>query len=783
MILDAFDCHPDHPVGGKARALASLSKAGFKVPKWLVVTPGPFNLPRLEGLHAVRSSALAEDGATSSFAGQFESHLNISPENIPDSIEKVRKSARSERLETYAETKGHPSEQQISVIVQEMIDARFAGVAFGADPVSGERDLTLVSAVAGLGEKLVSGEVDSENWRINRSDTIEGESKLLSSEQILAITHLARQCNAHFGSPQDIEWAIDQDGALWLLQSRPITTLAKLPDPADELTVWDNSNIAESYGGITGPLTYSFATRIYEHVYREFCKLLGVPAWKIARSEQVFPRMLGHIRGHVYYNLVSWYRVLALLPGFSVNRSFMEQMMGVKKPLPDEIVSKIIAENTTSKWRDSLALLKSTLGLIRSYLFLPRQIRTFQKRLNKALELETPLSRLRSEELVSHFHELEKKLLHRWDAPLVNDFFAMIFYGILAKRTNNPNSFLQNTGDIVSARPARLIKEMARLVQPDEHLGNLLVSDISTPLKISEVRKHPELNRKFTEYLQEFGDRCLEELKLESPTLIDDPGSLLTSIGSFALRFEEEGAETTSASEHQGVGKVPFLHRLLINKTRILLRNRENLRFERTRLFGRVRGIMRELGARLQADQQIKAIDDIFYLTLDEVLETSRTRPLMSLVETRKREFEKYRNGNPPPDRVITRGPLHRYKTFKADQPVSVQSPADLQGIGACPGIVRGPVRVVTDPRQASLKKGEILVASQTDPGWIILFPAASGLLVERGSLLSHSAIVARELNLPCIVSLANITTTLKTGDQIEMNGQSGQVTLLQADP
>jgi pyruvate,water dikinase len=365
----------------------------------------------------------------------------------------------------------------------------------------------------------------------------------------------------------------------------------------------------------------------------------------------------------------------------------------------------------------------------------------------------------------------------------VNDFFAMIFYGILAKRTNNPNSFLQNTGDIVSARPARLIKEMARLVQPDEHLGNLLVSDISTPLKISEVRKHPELNRKFTEYLQEFGDRCLEELKLESPTLIDDPGSLLTSIGSFALRFEEEGAETTSASEHQGVGKVPFLQRLLINKTRILLRNRENLRFERTRLFGRVRGIMRELGARLQADQQIEAIDDIFYLTLDEVLETSRTRPLMSLVETRKREFEKYRNDNPPPDRFITRGPLHRYKTFKADQPVSVQSPADLQGIGACPGIVRGPVRVVTDPRQASLKKGEILVASQTDPGWIILFPAASGLLVERGSLLSHSAIVARELNLPCIVSLANITTTLKTGDQIEMDGQSGQVTLLQTDP
>ncbi len=772
MILHPLNILPTHQIGGKARSLASLTQAGFKIPAWFVVPGGSTELPPLQGPHAVRSSAMGEDGAENSFAGQYDSFLNVAPTNIPSHIEKVRQSGTSAHLNTYAQNRDVASHDQVAVIVQEMVDAKFAGVAFGADPVTGERDICLVSAVAGLGDALVSGEVDSENWRVSRANSIEGESQLLSKEQIRAVADLCRRCNVHFGSPQDIEWAIDQDDTLWLLQSRPITTLAKLPDPNDELTVWDNSNIAESYGGITSPLTYSFATRIYEHVYREFCKLLHVPKWKIARSDQVFPQMLGQIQGRVYYNLVSWYRVLALLPGFSVNRSFMEQMMGVKQPLPDEIVEKIIAENATSKWRDSLALLKTTFGLVRSHLGLPKQITNFQTRLNTALELEIPLSQLRTDELIAHYRDLEKQLLHRWDAPLVNDFFAMIFYGILAKKSDDPNAYLCNTGDIISARPPRLIKEMAELARPHPELVKLLTSNATPARKLAEVRKLPELHRRFTDYLEEFGDRCLEELKLESPTVDDDPAPLLQSIGSFATLAPRE-PQSDQTDPPKG-----FFKKFLVNKTRSLIRNRENLRFERTRVFGRVRRIMRELGSRLHADQQLDAIDDIFHLTLDEVLETGKTQALKALVTARKAEFATYHASEPPPDRFTTRGPLHRHPTFEPDTQSS-SAESDLQGIGACAGIVRGPVRVVTNPREATLQPGEILVATQTDPGWVVLFPAASGLLVERGSLLSHSAIVARELDLPCIVSLSNITRTLKTGDRVEMNGRTGQVTLL----
>jgi len=773
MIISSSNCLPTDPVGGKAWALASLTQTGFQIPKWFVITSGNYELPPLKGRYAVRSSAMAEDGKEYSFAGQYDSFLNILSDEIPNHIEKVRLSAQNERVTSYTENTQQEQEVEMAVIVQEMVDSKFAGVAFGADPITGERDSCLVSAVAGLGEALVSGAANSENWTVDRNDQVSGDSSLLSIEQIQSIAKLCRQCNAHFGQPQDIEWTIDQEGSLWLLQSRAITTLTTLPDPNDELTIWDNSNIAESYGGITTPLTFSFASRIYEHVYREFCKLLSVPSWKIRKHDQVFPQMLGLIRGRTYYNLVSWYRVLALLPGFSVNRKFMEQMMGVKKALPDEIVDKIIKENATSKLRDGIALCGTSLGLIKSFFTLPKSIKKFRKRLDQALALNTPLAEMRTEELISHYQNLEAQLLKKWDAPLVNDFFAMIFYGLLAKKNEDANTLLRDTGDIISARPPRLIQEMALLI--DKKTATLL-ADPKEPLpsKIQAVRENPALHEKFTAYLAEFGDRCLEELKLESPTVTDDPSSLLTSIGGLALRGpRQENTEVEAPPKVSG-----FLQRWILSNARSLLRNRENLRFERTRVFGRVRAIIRELGSRLVTDGQLQERDDVFFLKLDEVLDSSHTTSLKPLVTIRKKEFEDYRKQPEPPDRFQTRGSLSRYKTFGDENEYEDQE-GNLKGIGACPGIVRGKVRVVTNPREAQLEPGEILVATQTDPGWVVLFPAASGLLVERGSLLSHSAIVARELQLPCIVSLSNITKTLTTGDQIEMNGKTGQVTLL----
>lgn len=805
--------HPDSAdlsrLGGKGAALARLGAMGFEVPPWFAIAPDeswhPTDLARAltgigPGPFAVRSSGALEDGGGHSFAGQFESHLDVSATQVPEKIDAVRRSARAEGILGYCREHGLAEPGMPTVLVQQMIAPRCAGVAFSADPVGGRRGIAFISAVPGTGEKLVSGEVDGEDWQVNRVGGImvsPNKPEVLTESDALAVAELARKCEDACGRPQDIEWAIDQFGKLWLLQSRPITTLAKSPDPDDLPRVWDNSNIAESYGGVTTPLTFSFARRIYESVYREFCKLMSVPASRIEKSEEVFPRMLGLVRGRVYYNLVSWYQVLALLPGFQLNRGFMEQMMGVREPLPDEIVERIVAENRGGRMADLIHLIVTGTGLIRRLLGVEKQIALFQIRLDQALAAPPlPIARMTGEELCAHYRDLEKQLLKKWDAPLVNDFFAMIFYGLLrglcAKWAGDTAGTLQNEllldcGEIISAEPPRRIIAMAAIAAREPYLASRLADpDLPIPQKLAAVRRCPELSVAFETYLTDFGDRCLEELKLESPTVRDDPGSLLISIGAMALR----GIPSPSGNEVRPAIAMPALRwpknmvfQWVLKQARARVRSRENLRFERTRLFGRVRSILRELGHRLHADGLLEDPQDVFYLELGEILSlwdaTGTIANPASLAKLRREEFMIYQNTAEPPDRFQTTGPAHRYDRFAQSRKADPEVEGSLSGTGACPGRVIGRVRVVTDPRGARLESGEILVARQTDPGWVVLFPAAAGLLVERGSLLSHSAIVSRELRLPCIVSLPGITQLLKTGDRVEMDGAAGTVRIL----
>ncbi|MES2658221.1 MAG: PEP/pyruvate-binding domain-containing protein [Verrucomicrobiota bacterium] len=804
--------HPDTPehsrLGGKGAALARLGKHGFDIPEWFAIPSDAAwtreELPRAvdalgTGPFAVRSSGMMEDGSAHSFAGQFTSYLDVPAPDVARRIADVRSSAKSDCILTYCREHGLPAPEKPAVLVQRMIDARCAGVAFSADPVTGRRGSIVISAVSGTGEKLVSGEVDGETWRIDRNDKIQEqpEDSQLTPAGALQIAALARCCEAACAQPQDIEWAIDRSGKLWLLQSRPITTLILTFDPDDTLRVWDNSNIAESYGGVTTPLTFSFARRIYESAYREFCKLMSVPYDRIERSDDVFPQMLGLIRGRVYYNLVSWYRVLALLPGFQLNRGFMDQMMGVREPMPDEIVQGIVAENTTSRFADGMSLVRTGFGLIRQLTGLRKQIARFQIRLDTALAATpVPIPRMSGEELVAHYRDLERQLLKKWDAPLVNDFFAMIFYGVLrslcVKWLGDSSGTLQNEllldgGDIISAEPPRRIVKMAALAAVHPELAQTLADpQIDANKKLSALAKAPKLAAEFEKYLTDFGDRCLEELKLESPTVRDDPASLLLSIGAMAGRpITASETPTEIPTDHsRQLGPVKrLIFRYVLRQARERVYSRENLRFERTRLFGRVRSILRTLGQRLHADGSLESANDVFYLELGEVLAvleaTGTTANLGTLAKQRRAEFARYEATEAPPDRFETRGPISRYDRFENTRP-SVTTESSLTGTGACPGRVTGRVRVVLDPRGARLETGEILVARQTDPGWVVLFPTAAGLLVERGSLLSHSAIVSRELRLPCIVSLPGITTTLKTGDLVEMDGAAGTIRILE---
>jgi phosphohistidine swiveling domain-containing protein len=1015
-------------IGGKARGLAAAERAGFAVPPWFVLTSdaftdslGPTRRAALEQAVntdsparivesvelsaavraeleaalatlcaggervAVRSSASDEDGAQHSFAGQLESVLDVAPADVAQRVREVWRSGFSARMLAYRREHGlAPLPRPPAVIVQRMVRARAAGVAFSADPISGRRAIAVVAAVRGVGASLVSGEADADTWRIDRRGTIiervvgSAAAPVLRDEEVLAVARLVRAAARRFGRPQDIEWAFDADGVLLLLQARPITALATLADPDGVLTIWDNSNIVESYSGVTTPLTFSFASEIYAHVYRQFCRLMRVPARVIEAHDDVFRNMLGLVRGRLYYNLPNWYRVLALLPGYRVNRPFMEQMMGVREPLPAEVTAQIereLADSSRGRLSDAFHLAATLVGLLVNYATLGRRVRAFTRLLDDALAPpDPPLEDRRPDELVAHYRELRQRLLLKWDAPLVNDFFAMIFYGLLRRLVQtwcgDPHGTLQNdlvggTGGMVSAEPAIRLHHLANLAAANPTLRDQLVTG-TLPAIEQAMTTAPTFRTEYTAYLDKFGERTVNELKLESTTLHDDPLPLLRAIGNLAQQQNPAGGSSGSSDNvrsavAEGVGgegrsprprppsphgqdpatpagaarrvgeredaarpdgaigdlaqqqnpagassgssdnvrsavaegrersvrslpqpphgQVPagpsaiggrenatnpdgvgrragepgdtagpdgaargaggrgdatgparsvgagthgeglrvegrgrvrgalrgrpvraLVFGWVLRQAQGRVRDRENLRLERTRLFGRIRRIMREMGRRLEEVGLLAEAGDVFYLEVEEVLALVEGRATCAdvggLARVRRAEFVSYAATAAPDDRFETRGLVYQGHAFRqvagrgvggvggGGEGVGVggvdgggQAGRDeRRGLGCCPGVVRGAVRVVADPRGVTLEPGTLLVAEHTDPGWILIFPSAAGLLVERGSLLSHAAIVARELGIPAVVSLPGLTRWLRDGDWVEIDGSTGLV-------
>ena len=851
-ILSAEEAIDARRAGGKASALASAERAGLPVPPWFVVSAAAFEaslgpehrasleaapdhatLARLfDGLSlsptisaavaealrqlapggervAVRSSACDEDGADVSFAGQLESFLDVAPAEVPEKIRAVWQSGFSERVCAYRREHGlTPLPRAPAVLIQRMVSPRVAGVAFGADPVSGRRGVAVVAAIQGLGSAIASGEADADTWHVDRGGQIitrhiVGQPSL-NDEEVRRVAALARAAGRHFGRPQDIKWAIAD--RLVLLQSRPITSMRAMADPDAKVTIWDNSNIVESYSGITTPLTFTFAREIYEHVYRQFCRMMGVPERTIAAEDETFQNMLGLVRGRLYYNLLSWYRMLAMLPGYQLNRQYMEQMMGVKEALPDTLAATVANAVRRGRAVNALRLVRTCGGLVWNHLTLDRRIVEFHERLDRALAPPVPpLEDLRVDELVAHYRDLRSRLLLSWDAPLVNDFFVMIFYGLLRNLVirwcGDPTGTLQNdliAGEhcIVSVEPALRIQRLARLAMHDADLVRRLTHGTATEIQAA-LTTHPRIAGEYREYLTKFGDRTAKELKLESITLHDDPLPLFRAVGSLAQQYAAGAAEQTptvesSADRLRRDSKRRVREALAASPVRRLVFNwvlrhaqrrvsdRENLRLERARLFGRVRRIFLEIGKRFHEVGLLDEVRDVFYLEVDEVLAfaegRSTTIDLRSLTALRKRETQGYAENPAPDDRFETRGPVYYSHDYRHAGDSSKPAGAERHGIGCSPGIVRGPVRIVVDPNAADLNHRAILVAEHTDPGWILVFPSARGILVERGSLLSHAAIVARELGIPAVVSLPGVTRWLRDGDWVEMDGSTGTV-------
>ena len=813
--------------GGKGAALAKLA-ATFPVPAFFVIAAEAFDKSGLlpdalesvnEGItslgrggrFAVRSSGREEDGADSAHAGQFETELNVTADDVAAAAHRVWKSGFSETLAAYRVAKGlSGTPQPPAVVVQVMVEAIAAGVAFSADPVTGDRGVVVISAIEGLADKLVGGEEDGDSYRIGPNGaTLEAEligaTPVLSDLQRTEVAAMARRAAGHFGSPQDIEWVFDSAG-LHLLQSRPITTLGSVDsdplltsplqgqeprgDDGSDLTIWDNSNIVESYPGVTSPLTFSFARYVYSHVYQAFARLMGVPDKDVQEHRAVFENMLGRVDGRVYYNLLNWYRALALFPGFKANRAFMEGMMGVSEALPQEMADRIAPPSTSGgeKFVDNLKFARVGFGLIWHEITIKKTIAEFYARLNTALARpDAKIDAMQAQDLAAEYRMLERQLLARWDAPLVNDFLCMIAFGATQKSMTNwagddglavLTSMLIGQGDIVSAEPAKMIREMGVMVRgrPDV-IARLGAGELAA------VDELPELRAAFDRYIAKFGDRCTQELKLESRTLHEDPAQVLKAVAGAAATREGLRVEEKPRDLHLLVQDPlkRMLGRWLLQWAKARVRDRENLRFERTRLFGRVRRIFLALGARLTEAGVLDNRRDVFNLTVEELLGAvegaSITADLRSLSRMRAAEWKAQIVRPDPPERFSVRGAHITGVAGLAAQVVAPDMGGEVRkGLACCKGIVTAKVRVIYDPRIEALSPGEILVARHTDPGWIAVFANAAGVIAERGSLLSHSAIVAREMGVPCVVSLKGVTQWLKTGDVVRLDGGAGTV-------
>ena len=612
----------------------------------------------------------------------------------------------------------------------------------------------------------------------------------LTQGQLAELFALGMRLEKAMGGPQDIEFVATTEG-IWVVQTRPIT------QPIAEVVVYDNSNIQESYCGVTTPLTFSFAQRAYATVYRQTMRVLGLPAAQVAAHETVVAELLGLVRGRIYYNINNWYRGLQLLPSFRQNKADMERMMGLEEPV-DFVTNqrKSLAANLRQLPRLALNLGR----LLWAFGRLKKRISAFHAQFRAQYQrfYALPLAVLSPAGLLREKARLDDELLGRWTTPILNDFYVMMANGRVARALKkaglaDPDEFLSRylTGDaqLASTQPTHRLQALARLAWPRPALRQLLVA-LPPDIHAQVARTAPDFHREVEEFIGQYGDRTVGELKLETRTMRVAPivfyqylrNFLLTEPAPLAAAGPENSLRQQACQELAArLAARPFWTRratwAALRQLQRAIGYREALRLERTRLFGMYRAIYLAVGQCFAKAKVLAEPAEIFWLTESEiaaaVAETSAaTRPaLAALVAQRRREFAAYALEDVP-SRVTVPSP----PTSAAVPPAGTGT---LRGTGCFAGTAEGEVLVITDPGDSLDVNGKIVCALRTDPGWAALFPMCRGVIIEKGSSLSHSVILLRELGIPTIINVPGLTRQLRSGQHIRLDGRTGEIEVL----
>jgi acyl carrier protein len=863
-------------VGGKAMGLARLERAGARVPHWAVLGVEVFQTHlRQAGLAeqaaelvcagirgeasgaaaralqqaicdypldpavgealrvfldsaeplAVRSSAIGEDGADHSFAGVYTSYLyRQGLDQVAAAVRACWASAFSERALAYRRASGRNDDSiGVGVVVQHMATGDVSGVMFTQNPVTGSADEMLISACWGLGEGVVDGSCNTDEFLVSHdgheiSATIADKDTMvvraagqgtqevavppgrrnlrcLTPAQTEELARTGIAVASALGSPQDIEWTFRGD-ELVLLQTRPITTL-RSACLGDWQTVWDNSNIQESFNGVTLPLTFSWASAVYRAIFRETLRLLGVRAKKIRDYDPMLRNMVGLVSGRVYYNINNWYRVLQLAPSFDRKKEDAEKMLGVQNPV--EFISD---QHLTrrEKFRKAQSLLPVAVGWIWRICVRRRSIRKFQHEANAGLrQLRERGENARDLADLLAIAEEALRLFDRWAIPMFNDFFLGIQAGRVRRMIGRSGA--ANTDEVVagllaaheaieSIEPTLQLMRIALQIQRDERWAATL--NDGEPLaalgKLCELA--PQIGAQLDAFVEQYGDRCMGEQKLETISLRQDRSFLAKILRNYIadpdldpVTFEKSQHARQKKFEAQVLAGLPKFRRWRLGRVlasaRDAVRSRESMRFTRTRLIGVGRSLYTKVGQLLYDAGCLDDPRQVFYLSMDEISAFAEGRAvttrLADLARLRAAEFAEY-EGEEPQNQFVTFGSPY---TGRRSAPAGPRASSDgqvLRGVGCCPGVVEGQTQIVLSPLDDLNVRGKILVTVRTDPGWGPLFPGLAGLLVERGSTLSHSAVLARELGIPAVVGVPGLMSGITGGERVRLDGGTGTV-------
>ena len=773
-----IDLHDDVPpglsIGTKAARLAELARLGLPVPDALVV-PAEATDASIDALGAevaaamggrrlaVRSSCIAEDQADASFAGQYETVLDVDaePEAVAAAIRHVRRSASADRVAAYAGA--HATE--MAVLVMPMIDADAAGIAFTRDPVGGSGDV-VIEAVRGLGDRLAAGETVGERWRVGADVVSESSLGVLTAAEARTIADTATRCREAAGGHQDVEWAL-AEGRPIVLQTRPITAIHDVePVPMDQTPPpgpweWDAAHNRLPLS----PLTSSFFCDAFTQAGDRLIETYGAPIKRLVMTT---------VNGYVYIQVVP----PAGKPGSPAPpKLVMRMLFRIVPPLrrrraaARSAIANRVDRRLLDQWNTQVG---------------PETDRTLARwqRLDR--------SALSNDELSDLFGDAVELAGRTFGWNMVTD---MSYLFPLAELNDFVGSELGDGIDVAirllaGSSPSGYdasMRHLAGLVEP----GQRDAIRAGSPVDVAALG--PDFATAYEEHVTAYGLRILG-FDLRYETLLERPGLELARLATMPERVDPGQDAARLLDELRGRLDATRAARLdqLVAEARRTYPIREAGETVNAKAMGIVRLLALEAGRRMSEVGDIDAASHVVFLTVDEITDWLSGRSDLNDLVRLRRGQDLWARGHSPAPSYGAADPLPDIDYFPPEiQPIMRaislitthdQSPTELadgvDGVGASPGVHTGPARIVRGPEDfATVRSGDVLVAPITTSPWEVLFPFVGAIVTEGGGLLSHPAIVAREYGLPAVVGCAGALDRLTDGQLVRVDGAAGTVT------